>query len=798
MKKFPFFASVSLCVVLSFFLCANANSTKKSGSNLQETEKSKPDPIFLAGNEAGLFSINTRTAGTALLWQEAPVKKIIRIESPAATGDMPGPELSKVPAQAATDSGWYFLTGDGVVYSRDLAAFEMRNSGLPFQTIKDYRNGKVTFSKEIEDLKDLTTIPGEPGILVTTTNKSVFLSEDGGLSWKSLGRNATTDGAKTAAAAFLPDKDGNKKLTVFMSHPIYGVSYIFPKDPNRKWISLNDGLEAVPGMNYPDEVASFSVSPDGGEVYASQSFIPALYKLNWQEKRFEKIIRTEAFADSFDGLYTYSAGNGRKLFFTALNGLKVFEEGYGIRDVPAWDGFLDILPKTTECFYVPPEVASAFTGTAGTGISFSQMWLLHPEKTGGPYSTGATGKKGIYVPVWQATTDEGFGKHLEVIKKNNLNMLVIDMKDDYGFLRYDAKDPLVVEKGRTGRGIKTDSFVKKAKAEGVYLVARIVVFKDRELSRYSGGKYAVWDKKEEKAWQGYELVEKTVEEETSGENGGKKPAQSGRAGQAVQAAPKKEPEMERKYYDEFWVDPYSEEVWEYNVAIAKELISRGFDEIQFDYIRFPTDGENLGDAFYRYQSNGMNKEDALMSFLAYARREIKAPISIDIYGANGWYRTGARTGQHVEILAKYVDVICPMFYPSHFENSFLRYAPESERPYRIYYYGTFRNMIIAKGKSFVRPWAQAFYLNVSYDKAYYNENYVQQQVFGVRDSVDLGYTYWNNSGRYSDLRPDPTGSDIYAGPSPEAAAGLPKPFYAPRSRSSAEPATNITGATNAG
>ncbi|MGP1530165.1 MAG: putative glycoside hydrolase, partial [Treponema sp.] len=127
---------------------------------------------------------------------------------------------------------------------------------------------------------------------------------------------------------------------------------------------------------------------------------------------------------------------------------------------------------------------------------------------------------------------------------------------------------------------------------------------------------------------------------------------------------------------------------------------------------------------------------------------------IDIYGANGWYRTGARTGQEVELLADYVDIICLMFYPSHFRQSFLAYAPAKERPYRIYYWGSFRNKLIARNKLIIRPWAQAFYIPVSYDKKFYNEDYVQRQILGIKDSIDEGYVYWNNSGRYHDIRPD--------------------------------------------
>ena len=102
-----------------------------------------------------------------------------------------------------------------------------------------------------------------------------------------------------------------------------------------------------------------------------------------------------------------------------------------------------------------------------------------------------------------------------------------------------------------------------------------------------------------------------------------------------------------------------------------------------------------------------------------------------------------------------------MFYPNHFEQNFLAYQPEIERPYRIYYYGTYRNAQIARDKVLIRPWAQAFYLNVSYDRKYYNKDYVRRQIYGVRDSMNNGYMYWNNSGRYTDISPDILDTDPY-------------------------------------
>jgi hypothetical protein len=92
-----------------------------------------------------------------------------------------------------------------------------------------------------------------------------------------------------------------------------------------------------------------------------------------------------------------------------------------------------------------------------------------------------------------------------------------------------------------------------------------------------------------------------------------------------------------------------------------------------------------------------------------------------------------------------------MYYPSHFEQTFLAQNPPEERPYRIYYLGTRRTLVIARGRVIVRPWAQAFYLNVSYDRKYYNNDYVRLQLEGVRAAGKGGLTYWNNSGRYDDI-----------------------------------------------
>ncbi len=648
---------------------------------------------------------------------------------------------------------WFFLAASGIWSSADLVAFEERDAGLPVKTLKipgDAQEGTAKrFEREIQELKDLAAHPQDPNTLVTANKDGVWLTRDGGRTWRSLGSSAVTSGVKAVAVLSLPDKAGTEALTVFMSHPIYGVSWKQPDAPNAAWTDLNGGLEKVPSIKWPDEVSSFSITYDSGRprLFAAQTFMPRIYELDWAAKGFVPRWKGNRPADSVEGLQAHASG----FVFTGPSALQ--EAVPGGKDSSALGAGASTLAALSasasfgspQCLYL----GSRHTGGRGD-LSLSELWLLGANSEKDSHNQKANGKKGMYVPVWQATTAEGLAGHLKTMKANGLDTMVIDMKDDYGTLRYDARDPVVLEKGAMGKGVTLESFVKTCKENGIYLVARIVVFKDKALARYGGGRYAVWDKAEKKSWQGYELVTPKIE---VGANAAEA-AKAAESATAPGAPAESKPEKVRKYYEEYWVDPYSEDVWDYNVRIARELVARGFDEIQFDYIRFPTDGTNLGNASFRWQDPGMDKESALMSFLAYARSHIDAPISIDIYGANGWYRTGARTGQDVELLSRYVNVICPMFYPSHFEQAFLAQEPAVDRPWRIFYYGTWRNAVIARNKAVIRPWVQAFYLNVSYDRAWYNEDYVQRQVFGARDSIDEGYLYWNNSGRYSDLRPD--------------------------------------------
>jgi hypothetical protein len=629
--------------------------------------------------------------------------------------------------------------------SPDLWNWETRNEGLPVKTIKVYEGGQKSFMPLIQEIKDLEYNPGNPDIMVCATKDMVFLTRNGGMRWESLGAPPyRSNGIKAVAAAELPE------LTVFLSHSIYGIYYITPDKPGAQWTELNEGLEKMETTNNPDEVSDIAVFFPEGEsspwtVYVSQTFRRRVYRLNWTEQRFLPLWSDPAKDGTVDSL---SVGKRVLRFIRDGAVMEILPQDPSPegRLRPDIKRIIQDLPRsvgsTPNCLYMDTPDDEP--------MSLSELWLLE-DGNNGVYGA-ASAKEGIYLPVNHTMDEKSLNPYLELLESRGLNMVVVDMKDDWGRLRFTPRNPAITEKGRVFRPVDIDQFLKTMKDRGIYTVARIVVFKDPELAGKGGGKYAVWDSQTNRPWTGY--YDRRQRKPPPGQ------APAATQDPLVQILPADDPEYEivRTFYDERWVDPYSEEVWEYIAAVSQELHERGFDEIQFDYIRFPTDGINLNTIRYRWREQGMDMESAILSFLRHVRSRINVPISIDIYGANGWYRTGARTGQEVELLAPYVDVICPMYYPSHFEQDFLAQAPAELRPYRIYYQGIKRTTLIARNKIVVRPYVQAFFLNVAYDRTYYNVDYVRREIEGVRAAGNSGFTYWNNSGRYDDIPPPGSGA----------------------------------------
>lgn len=711
-------AAIFLAIALPlFFSNAQKGNSVEEESIKNETIQMEDVPEIkseyegtLLAAETGLYQVKDGVLWP--LWTEGSVSRILR------------------------GKAWFFLTSNGVIKSDDLITFNNISEGLPVLKLKRYEDGVKSFEYQAAALKDLKMHPQNPDVLVTMTRDEVFITRDGGKKWWSLGFCAKTNGAKSVAVANMRDSDGVDRLTVFISHPLYGLAYIQPDRKNAKWTDIDVGFDKMPTLSDPDEIADIipvcRTDANGDtttDIYLSQSYMPCIYKLDWNAKKGIKLGQKSGIElDTIDSLFL----EGNTLYYVCRNGFASFDLNTGKfggapEEAELWETLSRLSGRRALCLYIPKPVTSF-----SKPVTLNEMWLFDMETPQTLYGEVAMDKRGLYVPAGQNNPGSQLQGFINTIKDNGLNTIVVDMKDDYGLLRYKTDNAKVLKKATVSTyAIDIEKFVKQAKENGIYLVARIVVFKDRNLWRYDNNKYAVVDYKTGEAWRGIKNYD--IEKDDAGN----------------------EISRTANYYDEHWVDPYCEEVWEYNIDIAKDLVSKGFDEIQFDYIRFPTDGLNLDRVKYRWRDDGMDKESALISFLSYARKNLNVPIGIDIYGQNGWYRSGTRTGQDVELLSPYVDVICPMFYPSHFEQYFLAQTPAVERPYRIYYYGCYRNTVIARNKVIVRPWVQAFYLAVSYDKTYYGTDYIKREIFGVRDSVDRGYMYWNNSGKYDYISPDP-------------------------------------------
>ena len=199
-----------------------------------------------------------------------------------------------------------------------------------------------------------------------------------------------------------------------------------------------------------------------------------------------------------------------------------------------------------------------------------------------------------------------------------------------------------------------------------------------------------------------------------------------------------------------WVNPFHPAVQRYNLDIARELVSMGVDEIQFDYIRFPTRG-NTGDADYGFDRCMTPKHRVITEFLATAYREL-APlgvlVSIDVFGVMGWERPEdiRMTGQKIDDLVQHCDVISPMIYPSHFYGPFESMDHPGDQPFLCVSETCRKFATIFRDREItLRPWIQAFPFRTSR----FDEAYVLEELRALRESQVSGWLLWSAGNAYN-------------------------------------------------
>ena len=324
--------------------------------------------------------------------------------------------------------------------------------------------------------------------------------------------------------------------------------------------------------------------------------------------------------------------------------------------------------------------------------------------------------RGIYVSAHSAALKGRLDELIELAKKNNINAFVIDVKGDYGELTFPMSESInkYTKSANKNPIIKEiEPVIKKLKDNGIYTIARIVSFKDTIYAKENPDKIIVY------------------------KDGGKAFTNSDGL---------------------VWVSAYDKNLWEYNVTVAKEAAKAGFNEIQFDYVRFPASNGGKLDKVLNYRNpDNMTKAEAIQKYLNYAKKELSpynVYISADIYGQVGTSSDDMSLGQFWEAVSSEVDYVSPMMYPSHYGKGVYGLDIPDANPYKTIYHSTKdsinRNNNISS-PAIIRPWIQAFTATWVKGHIHYGSKEVKEQIKAMKDLGVDEYILWNATNRYENF-----------------------------------------------
>ena len=314
-----------------------------------------------------------------------------------------------------------------------------------------------------------------------------------------------------------------------------------------------------------------------------------------------------------------------------------------------------------------------------------------------------TAAKGAHVSVYMAASDSDLSKLIGLVERTELNALEVDLKDEAGQISFDLDYPLAKEVKATTNYLKLDACVDKMRYRDIYTICRVVVMKDPKLAK-------------------------------------------GRPDLAVQD------KAGGPWGNGTWLDPYSQEVWDYNVAVAVAAARAGFQEIQFDYIRFPSDG-NTDACAYPHQDK-RTKGEVVNGFFDYAREKL-APynvfISADLFGLTASKQGEMGIGQSVEDVANKVDYISPMVYPSHYNAGEYNIKVPEANPHDVVLKSLEDFKKEMKGtQARLRPWLQDFSLRIAY-----TPDMVRRQINACAEAGVDQWLLWDPDCSYSESALEP-------------------------------------------
>jgi len=338
--------------------------------------------------------------------------------------------------------------------------------------------------------------------------------------------------------------------------------------------------------------------------------------------------------------------------------------------------------------------------------------------------------KGIYLTSWSGGNNKKIDEVIGLSKTAGINSVVIDIKDFSGYLAYDTGlEQVKTYKAHEIKISNITDVINKLHSENIYTIARIVVFQDPVMAK-ARPDLAVIRKSTGGIW------------------------------------------LDKKGLG--WIDPSNKDYWNYIVAISKDAHNRGFDELNFDYVRFPSDG-NLADMEFPSWNKKIPKHEIIRDFFKYLRDNLPGvKISVDLFGVATVQKDDLGIGQIIEDAYENFDYVSPMVYPSHYASGFNGYKNPAKHPYEVIKYSldsavqklnllngsavvasatstafvSSTNLINANKKfAKIRPWIQDFDLGADY-----NVQMVSLEIKAVRDALGdkyVGFLVWSPSNIYT-------------------------------------------------
>ncbi len=319
--------------------------------------------------------------------------------------------------------------------------------------------------------------------------------------------------------------------------------------------------------------------------------------------------------------------------------------------------------------------------------------------------------KGLYISSNYLVSK--FDKAVELVDGTELNAVVIDVKTEDGYITFKMESDTAREIGALTDSIPDiNKTLKKLKDKGIYVIARIVSMMDPKLAK----------------------------------------------NRPELAVTKKDGTLFKDNAGKTWLNPFKQGVWDYLLEISKECVKAGFDEINFDYIRFST-GKGMNDVDFSKDAGDRTRIDAITDGIRMICEEIKpmgAFVSCDVYGAIVTSTVDAKiVGQSFYRMAQYLDYICPMVYPSHYADGYYNLDHPDMHPYELVNHALMDAskvlyMIDSDGnKADVRPWLQDF--TASWVKYHldYGPKEVRDQINAVYDSGYTSWLLWNAGVEYT-------------------------------------------------